>query len=467
MGLSFYEERKRFSPRKDAMSRLFGTDGVRGIANSELTPELAFNLGKAGAHVLSQNKEHPTFLIGMDTRVSGDMLEKALAAGILAVGGNVISVGVMPTPAVAYLVKYYHADAGVVISASHNPFEYNGIKFFNGQGFKLDDSVEDAIEDIIVRDIDVNSHVTGELLGRYMVADEDASQKYVDFLVGMMDQNLKDIRIVLDCANGAAYSVAERVYKALGATVITIGNQPNGININAGCGSTHPEKLCDAVVREGAFMGMAYDGDADRLIAVDEKGQVIDGDRLICMCAKMLRQEDALPGNLVTATVMSNIGFHKYINEMGCQVEVTKVGDRYVLESMLQTGSVIGGEQSGHIIFLDKTTTGDGVLSSLMVLRAVLKSGKKASELAEEITIYPQVLKNAKVQNINKNRYQDDPEVQAAIAAAEAEMAGTGRVLIRPSGTEPLVRVMLEGENIEKITDLAESLAKLLTRKFG
>ena len=449
------------------MSRLFGTDGVRGVANSELTPELAFALGKAGAHVLSKSKGRPTILIGTDTRISADMLESALAAGILAVGADVITVGVMPTPAVAYLVRHYKADAGVVISASHNPFEYNGIKFFNGEGFKLDDAVEDEIEDIIIRNIEVNKYITGDQLGRHVIADEDAAQKYIDFLVASTPMDLHGIKLVLDCANGASYAIAGKVYEALGADVVVIGNNPNGLNINDGCGSTHPERLCEMVVQEGAFMGMAYDGDADRLIAVDEKGRIIDGDKVICICAAMLKKEGRLKDDLVTATVMSNIGFHKHLESIGCKVEVTGVGDRYVLESMLKTGGVIGGEQSGHIIFLDKTTTGDGILSSLQLLNAVLQSGKPASALSDEIAIYPQVLKNAKVKNENKNKYQTDQEVQEAIRGVEAQMEGSGRVLIRPSGTEPLVRVMLEGEDMEQITDLAEDLAKMLTKKFG
>ena len=449
------------------MGRLFGTDGVRGVANSELTPELAFKLGKAGAHVLSKKKGKPVVLIGKDTRISGDMLEDALSAGILAVGGNVIKVGVLPTPAVAYLVKYYQADVGVVISASHNPFEYNGIKFFNSEGFKLDDEIEDEIEDLILRDIDVNSHITGDKLGKCLEADDDALGIYVRYLAGTIDRRLDGLKLVLDCANGASYKAAELVYQSLGAEVSVIGNQPDGLNINDGCGSTHPERLQQEVIRKGAFMGRAYDGDADRLIAIDEKGRIIDGDKVICICAKMLKNAGELVDDKVTATVMSNLGFHKYIESMGCSVDVTSVGDRYVLESMINTGCVIGGEQSGHIIFLNHSTTGDGILSSLQLVRAVLESGKKPSELSDEITIYPQVLKNAKVKNENKTKYEKDPEIRAAIQKVEAEMEGRGRVLIRPSGTEPLVRVMLEGEDVDHITELAQELAKLLTKRFG
>ncbi len=450
------------------MGRLFGTDGVRGVANSELTPELAFSLGKAGAYILGKDAEKkPTFLIGMDTRISGDMLENALCAGILAVGGNVIKAGILPTPAIAHLVGHYEADAGVVISASHNPYEYNGIKFFNSKGFKLDDAIEEQIEDIILRQIDVNSHITHDKIGMVREADDNALEVYVDFLAGTADFKLKGRKIVLDCANGAAYKAAGLVYKKLGANVVMIGDSPNGTNINDGCGSTHPELLQEAVIREGAFLGLAFDGDADRLIAVDEKGRIIDGDKLICICAKMLKEEGRLVNDIVTGTVMSNIGFHKYLNEIGCRTRSTGVGDRYVLEDMLKTGSILGGEQSGHIIFLDKTTTGDGILSSIQVVRAVLKSKMNASELSDQIKIYPQVLENAKVSNENKNLYKQDEEVIRAFEEAEKKLGDTGRLLVRPSGTEPLVRVMVEGDDIEMITAMAKELAELLTKKFA
>jgi len=449
------------------MGRLFGTDGVRGVANSELTPELAFNLGKAGAYVLSKNQQRPIVLIAKDTRISGDMLEDAISSGILAMGGNVIKVGVLPTPAIAYLVKYYKADAGVVISASHNPFEYNGIKFFNGSGFKLDDDIEDEIEDIILRNIDVNSHITGDKLGRCLEAEEDALTLYADFLKSAINTDLNGFRLVIDCANGASYKVAEKVFRDLGADVTAIHNEPDGMNINDMCGSTHPHDLQEKVACEKADLGLAFDGDADRLIAVDEKGRIIDGDKMIYICANMLKAEGELPGNKVTATVMSNIGFHRAIESIGCNVETTQVGDRYVLESMLKTGCVIGGEQSGHIIFLNRTTTGDGILSALHLLKAIKGSGKKPSELSDEVTIYPQVLKNAKIKNENKKKYMDDPDISSEIARLEAAMAGEGRVLIRPSGTEPLVRVMIEGKDIEQITKLAENLAELIAKNLG
>ena len=449
------------------MGRLFGTDGVRGVANSELTPELAFNLGKAGAAVLSQGNKRPVIVIGKDTRLSGDMLENALAAGILAVGGNVIKVGVIPTPAVAYLTRYYRADAGIVISASHNPFEYNGIKFFNGQGYKLDDSIEEKIEDIIMRGIDANAHVTGDQIGRCLEAEESATELYCNSLLETIDISLEGMKIVLDCANGAAFEIAPKVYRKLGADVTVIGDEPNGININEAIGSTHPEKLQREVISCQADLGLAYDGDADRLIVVDEKGNVIDGDRTICICAKMLKDTGELGVNKVTTTVMSNLGFHKYVKEViGADIEVTGVGDRYVLESMLKTGSVIGGEQSGHIIFKNYTTTGDGTLSSLQFVKALVASGKKASELSEEIELFPQVLVNARVHNDNKKIFMNDEEVKQKIADVEAKIGEDGRVLIRPSGTEPLVRVMIEGKDTEVINELAEDLAALISRKF-
>jgi phosphoglucosamine mutase len=449
------------------MNRLFGTDGVRGVANAELTPELAFNLGKAGAYVLSKDQQNPKVIIGKDTRISGDMLENALSAGIMAMGGQVIQVGVLPTPAIACLVRDMGADAGVMISASHNPFEYNGIKFFNGDGFKLDDEIEDAIEDIIVRDIDVNSHITGERLGRCLKEEAEALAIYSTHLKETFSGSLAGLKVVLDCANGSAFPVALQVYRELGATVVSIGDNPDGRNINAGCGSTHPSLLQETVLREKADIGLAFDGDADRLIAVDELGRIIDGDKLLCICANMMKQQNLLPKNLVTATVMSNVGFLNYIRSIGLDIDITAVGDRYVLESMRQTGCALGGEQSGHIIFLNHSTTGDGILSSLQLMKAILLSGKKPSALADEITIYPQILVNAPVKNENKNKYMKDKEIAVEIKAIEETMNGKGRVLIRPSGTEPLVRVMLEGENMEQMTQLAQNLAALITLKLG
>ena len=449
------------------MARMFGTDGVRGVANEELTAELAFALGKAGATVLGKAHKHPVFVIGKDTRISGDMLENALSAGILSVGGNVIRAGVIPTPGVAYLVRYYNADAGVVISASHNPFEFNGIKFFNGKGFKLDDAIEDEIQAVIESGFEGVEQGTGEELGSLKDDEEGALKAYVDYLLSTVDIRLDGMKIVLDCANGASYKSSPAVYRALGADVTVIGGEPDGININDHIGSTHPELLQKKVVEVGADLGFAYDGDADRLISVDEKGQIVDGDKAMCICAEYLKARGELAENLVTATVMSNLGFHKYLDSKGINVDITTVGDRYVLESMLKTGGIIGGEQSGHIIFLNHSTTGDGCLSSLQLISAVLASGKKLSELADPIRIYPQVLINAHVSNANKEAYKDDAEIMDAIAECEKKMEGNGRVLIRPSGTEPLVRVMLEGEDIDEITDMARDIAALIEQKLG
>jgi len=455
------------------MGTLFGTDGVRGIANYELTPELAFELGRAGATVLSKNNKHTLFIVGKDTRKSGDMLDNALCAGILSVGGNVIKVGVLPTPAVAYLTRYYGADAGVVISASHNPFEYNGIKFFNGDGYKLDDLIEEKIEDIIARGINVASNITGDGIGQCLREEASATDLYCDYLLSTIDKRLDGMTVALDCANGAAFQTAPKVYRALGANVHVIGNEPDGVNINRDIGSTHPEKLQKLVKEVGADVGMAYDGDADRLIVVDENGNVIDGDQTICICAKMLKDQGKLEGNRVTTTVMSNIGFHKYCKEViGCNVDVTQVGDRYVIESMRETGSMVGGEQSGHIIFAEYTTTGDGTLSSLQFVKAMLNSGKKASELASEIELFPQVLVNARVDNEKKKAFMHkdeirDPEIREAVKEVERKLEGEGRVLVRVSGTEPLVRVTIEGKDIDVIKEMAEDLAVLISRKYS
>lgn len=445
------------------MARMFGTDGVRGVANTELTPELAMALGKAGAYVLGREHERPLILIGRDTRISGNMLEDALCAGILSMGGDVIKTGVIPTPGIAYLVRKYKADAGVVISASHNPFEYNGIKFFSGDGYKLDDALEDEIEKLVKSGISADSLKPGIV----KEPSESPAEAYKEFVKSTFDGRLDGIKLVLDCANGASYVAAGDVFRELGADVTVISDKPDGININDKCGSTHPEALCEEVIRQKADMGLAFDGDADRLIAVDETGTPVDGDRVISICANLMKDEGRLANNSVTVTVMSNIGFHKRAEELGINVEVTSVGDRYVLENMKKTGCRIGGEQSGHIIFLDYSTTGDGMIAALQLLKAYIRYGKKLSELASEMPVYPQVLINAKVKNENKYTYMENADIKAAIEAAEAEMAGDGRVLIRPSGTEPLVRVMLEGSDTEKIRPMAEKLAALIEAKLS
>jgi phosphoglucosamine mutase len=449
------------------LSRLFGTDGVRGIANTELTAELAFRLGMAGVRALSKERERPVFLIGRDTRVSGNMLEDAISAGILSVGGDVVKVGVLPTPAIAYLVRRFKADAGVVISASHNPFEYNGIKFFNGAGFKLDDAIEDEIEHAVLHHIGADGRISGAKLGRSTERSAEALRSYADFLKSAVDVPLRGMKLAIDCANGAACAAAALVFGELGADLTLIGDKPDGLNINDACGSTHPAGLQARASESGADFGLAFDGDADRLIAVDERGRLMDGDRILYICAAGLQARDALPGKLVTATVMSNLGLKKALERIGCTLELTAVGDRYVLERMLRTGCALGGEQSGHIIFLDRSTTGDGILAALQLIQAVVRSGKKASELADLVTVYPQVLRNAAVKNENKGVYAADGAVRAEIERIETLMAGEGRVLIRPSGTEPLVRVMIEGGDAARIERMADGLAEMIAAKFG
>lgn len=449
------------------MNRLFGTDGVRGVANTELTPELAFKLGKVVSFFLAKNKGRSRVLIGKDTRLSGDLLENSISAGIMSMGGDVLKAGIIPTPAVAHLIREMKTDAGIMISASHNTFEFNGIKIFNSDGFKLDDDLEDEIENIIVRNMDLDGHLTGEEIGRCYEIEDEAKEHYINFLKNTVDLDLRGKKIAVDCANGAAYEIASRVLMDLGAEPLVINNKPNGININERSGSTHPEELQRYVLAEKADIGLAFDGDADRLISVDEKGRLIDGDRMIYICAKMLKKQNRLIGNKVTATVMSNIGFHRAIESIGATVDTTQVGDRYVLEKMLKTGCVIGGEQSGHIIFLEDSTTGDGMLSALQLLKSIQLSGKKFSELADEMTIYPQVLRNAAVKNENKKKYSSDRDIVEEIKRIENYMCGEGRVLIRPSGTEPLIRVMIEGKDLGEITNLAEGLSALIEKNMS
>ena len=448
------------------MRKYFGTDGVRGVANTELNCDLAYKLGRAGGYVLTKGKEKVKVVVGKDTRVSGDMLESALISGLMSVGCDVITVGVVPTPAVAYLTKKYEADCGVVISASHNPVEYNGIKFFNQDGYKLDDEVEKTIEEYI-DDIDkIDYHPVGSNVGR-KVHMYNGQRDYVDYLKSIVNVDFKGLKVVLDCANGAAYQVAPTVFKELGASVVTINSQPDGNNINDKCGSTHPKSLQQAVVDNKADLGLAYDGDADRLIAVDENGNIVDGDHIMILSAIYLKKKNKLAQNTLVVTVMSNIGLTIAAKEYGINLATTKVGDRYVLEEMKKSGYNLGGEQSGHMIFLDYNTTGDGVLSSLVLAQIVLEESKKLSELASVMTQYPQVLVNARIKNENKNRYMEYPEIKAEIERIEALLDGCGRVLIRPSGTEPLVRVMLEGKEEGQIKELATNLAELIKSKLS
>lgn len=448
------------------MSRLFGTDGVRGIANKELTPDLAYKLGRAGAFVLTNGAHKPNILVGMDTRISGDMLEAALVAGILSVGAEAICVGVIPTPAIAYLTRKYNADAGVVISASHNPVEYNGIKFFNGQGYKLKDELEDKIQSVIENNFQGVPSPTGEDLGKKIVEDS-AIEDYIEFAKSTVSIDLKGLKIALDCANGAAYKTSVETFRELGAEVVVINNDPDGVNINKNCGSTHPEELMDYVVRKNCDFGLAFDGDADRCLAVDEKGNLIDGDFIIAICAKHLKEKGKLKNNTAVVTVMSNLGLDIAFKKESIETKKTKVGDRYVLEEMVKDGYILGGEQSGHIIFLDYNTTGDGLVTGLQIASVVKESGRKLSHLASIMKKLPQVLVNAKVPNNMKDIHEKDDEIIERIKEIEEKLNGCGRVLIRPSGTEPLVRVMLEGENQKELDTMAHSLADLIESKVG
>ena len=449
------------------LGRLFGTDGVRGIANQELTGELAYKLGQAGAYVLTSETKHtPKILVGRDTRISGDMLEAALTAGLCSVGAEVISLGIIPTPAVAHLTRLYNADAGVVISASHNPAEFNGIKFFNSKGYKLSDALEDRIEAIILDNAEQIELPTGGNVGKKSEV-ETHLDDYVEFVKKSIKGDIKGIKVAIDCANGAAYQAAPIALLDLGAEVYVINNDPNGVNINCNCGSTHIEQLQKFVVERGADIGLAFDGDADRVLAVDETGKLIDGDQIMSIIGLELKKEGKLAKNTVVVTVMSNLGFDIMAKEKGLNIEKTKVGDRYVLENMLENGYVLGGEQSGHIIFLEHNTTGDGLLTGVQLLHVLKSTGKKLSELASVMQVLPQVLKNAKIKNENKNKYLEDALVCKMCKELEDEFKGEGRVLIRPSGTEPLVRVMIEGKNQEYITSRAIELAKVIEERLN
>lgn len=446
------------------MGVLFGTDGVRGLANVELTPQLAFNLGRAGAYVLTkENKHAPSIIIGMDTRISGDMLEASLTAGMCSVGANVISAGVIPTPAIAYLVRKYNLDAGVVISASHNPFPDNGIKFFNGDGYKLKDELENEIEEIMLNGgLEKLPIVSGAEIGKRTVAD-DALEDYIRFLEKTLDGLKFDgINIAVDCANGATYQAAPSLLFELGASVSVLSNEPNGTNINDNCGSTHMEALIDYVKENKFDIGVAFDGDGDRCLVVDELGNMLDGDEILSICGNYLKDNGLLTKNCIVATVMSNLGFILMGEKYGIDIEKTSVGDRYVLEKMLEQGYILGGEQSGHVIFLNHNTTGDGILTAITLISIMKRTGKKLSELNCYMEKLPQVLINAKVPNDRKENYLTNESIQKEIERITEKFEGKGRVLIRPSGTEPLVRVMIEGKDIKEITADASALAKML-----
>lgn len=449
------------------MARLFGTDGVRGIANQDLTCELAFKLGQAAACVLASNVHRPTILVGRDTRISGEMLESALVAGICSMGARAVLVDVLPTPAIAYLTRYYQADAGAVISASHNTVEYNGIKFFNSQGYKLPDAIEDEIEEIVKNGLPEGKQLPiGEGVGR-PVRQRNAQRRYIDFAKETTGVRLDGLHIVVDCAQGASYEVAPAVLQELGAKVSAYYHEPDGTNINENCGSTHPERLCELVRELGADVGLAFDGDADRLMAVDERGRVVNGDQVMCICANHLKQQGRLRNNTLVTTIMSNMGLDLALKKLGIQNVKTRVGDRYVLENMLANNYSLGGEQSGHVIFLDYNTTGDGLITALQLLTVIVESKQSLSRLARIMEVLPQALYGAHVSDARKYDYDKDETILAAIAALEKKYEGRGRVLVRASGTEPIVRVMIEGPDQHEMDQDVYDLAKLIERRLN
>ena len=447
------------------MARLFGTDGVRGIANQDLTCDLAFRLGQAGAYVLGSNVHRPTILVGRDTRISGEMLESALVAGICSLGARAVLLDVLPTPGIAYLTRYYGADAGVVISASHNTVEYNGIKFFDRNGCKLPDEIEDRIEKIIREGDPAMELPIGVKVGR-KVRQVNAQRRYIDFVKETTSERFNGLHIVVDCAQGASSHVAPMALQELGASVSAYYHEPDGTNINENCGSTHPERLCELVRELGADVGLAFDGDADRLMAVDERGQLINGDQIMCICALHLKEQGRLRNNTLVTTVMSNMGLDIALKKNGIQNVKTKVGDRYVLEKMMADGYSLGGEQSGHVIFLDHNSTGDGLITAIQLLTVMVKSKQSLSHLAKVMQILPQSQYAAQVSDQKKYDFDKDPEIIKSIENLTAKYEGRGRVLVRASGTEPLVRVMIEGENqLEMDKDVYE-LSRLIEKKL-
>ncbi len=447
------------------MGRLFGTDGVRGVANKELTPELAFRLGRAATAFFGEETHaQPVVVIGRDTRISGQMLEAALAAGICSAGGKAILAGVVPTPAVAYLTRTLKAQAGVVISASHNPYPDNGIKFFAGTGYKLPDTVEEKLEDLVLKAEDDLARPTAEGVGTIEYR-HDLVKDYMDYAISTVQGDFSGLKIVVDCSNGAAFEVAPAVLKSLGADVVVINDTPNGININKECGSTHMAGLQQAVVAHQADIGIAHDGDADRCLVVDETGALVDGDQIMVICALKLLKHNQLKDKTLVTTVMSNIGLHQAIKKAGGRLEITPVGDRYVLETMLESGYSLGGEQSGHIIFNEYSTTGDGVITALQLISAVRQSGKKLSELAALMTRYPQLLVNVRV--ASKDGWQENSVIQDAIQAGATELGESGRILVRPSGTEPLIRVMAEGPELPQLEKLVHGIADVIKEQQG
>lgn len=449
------------------MGRLFGTDGARGVANSELTCELSMQIGRAAAMALAENLAHrPKVMIGMDTRASSEMLEAAITAGLCSVGADVLQLGVVPTPAVAYLVKKYGYGAGIMISASHNPCEYNGIKIFQSNGRKLPDALEDEIERMILDETKVPPVMVGGDVGR-VTRSETALPDYIAHLLSTVQGVFcRGLRLAVDCANGSACVSARAVFEALGAECLLLHDSPDGVNINRDCGSTHIASLQKFVTENRCDAGFAFDGDADRVLAVDENGELVDGDRLLALCALFMKNEGRLKKNAAVVTVMSNLGFFKFCEKYGIHCRKTRVGDRYVLADMLENGCCLGGEQSGHLIFLDYATTGDGQVSALQVLKVMAGTGRSLRELASVMEIYPQVLINVPVSQYGKARFSDDPEIREAVRKAEDELGGGGRVLVRVSGTEPLVRVMLEGKDRQKIQALGEAIAEVVRERL-
>ena len=447
------------------MTRLFGTDGVRGIANQKLTPKLCYDIGRAAAFVLTKNKKGKV-LVGRDTRLSGDLVESALIAGFMSLGLDVDVAGVIPTPGVAYLTRTGDYLCGVSISASHNPYEYNGIKFFSSQGLKLDDSVEDDIEEKVLSTTKIYKDVTGDQVGRVNRSHE-FTEKYISYLKGLTDERFEEFEVAVDAGNGAQSFIAEEVLKSYGARVKIINNEPNGKNINDKCGSTNPKLIEELVKKDKSNIGMSFDGDADRIIAVDEEGKVVDGDHILAIVATYLKENNKLDNNAAVGTIMSNMGLKKYLESIDVDFIETKVGDRYILERMLKEDYIIGAEQSGHVIFLDYNTTGDGLATGIHLLEIMKKTGKKLSELNGLMKDYPQVLKNARVRDDLKNKFQEFPDIIKAIKEVEEAYHGSGRVVIRPSGTEALVRVMIEGEERNKLSQDADKLVKIIEEKLN
>ncbi len=441
------------------MGRIFGTDGARGVAITELTCERAMEIGRAAAHVLTKEsgKKHPRILVGMDTRISSRILESALAAGLASVGAQVELLGVVPTPAVAYLVKKYEADAGAMISASHNSVEYNGIKLFSGNGFKLPDSVEEEIEALILERSDEIRLMEGTDVGMIMRRSK-AADDYIQHIIESTAADLSGITAAFDCANGSSAVSAEKLFTSMGVSGSFIACTPDGSNINDKCGSTYMDNIADFVKSSKVDVAFSFDGDADRCLAVDENGNVVDGDRLIAVVAKYLKEKGMLKGDAAVVTVMSNLGFHNYMHENGIKTICSKVGDRYVLEDMLKGGYNIGGEQSGHIILLDYATTGDGQLTAAMVLRVMKETGSKLSELVKDIQDYPQLLVNVRITEQTKGKWNTTPSIVEKIAEVEEILGDSGRVLVRESGTEPLLRVMLEGKDEKQVQELTYAI---------